>query len=73
VAILGEIGIVPLILTTNPSINFVRKPSADRAAVGVCKRAGPSARPGRDIDEGAGITYALTNIEAGSGSTREIF
>ena len=37
VAILGEIGIVPLTVTTNLSINFMRKPSADRAIVGVCK------------------------------------
>jgi acyl-coenzyme A thioesterase PaaI-like protein len=37
VAILGEIGIVPLIVTTNLNINFLRKPSADRAVVGVCK------------------------------------
>ena len=37
VAILGEIGIVPLAVTTNLSINFLRKPSADRAIVGVCK------------------------------------
>ena len=36
VAIMGEIGIVPLIVTTNLSINFMRKPSADRAIVGVC-------------------------------------
>lgn len=37
VAILGEIGIVPLTVTTNLSINFLRKPPADRAIVGVCK------------------------------------
>lgn len=37
VAILGEIGIVPLVVTTNLSINFMRRPSADRAIVGVCK------------------------------------
>lgn len=37
VAILGEIGIVPLVVTTNLSINFLRKPSADKAIVGVCK------------------------------------
>lgn len=36
VAILGDIGIVPLAVTTNLSINFTRKPSADRAIVGVC-------------------------------------
>jgi len=37
VAILGEIGIVPLAVTTNLSINFLRKPSAHRSIVGVCK------------------------------------
>lgn len=37
IAILGEIGIVPLAVTTNLSINFLRKPSADKAIVGVCK------------------------------------
>ena len=37
VAILGEIGIVPLTVTTNLSINFLRKPSAEAAIVGVCR------------------------------------
>ncbi|HLU00375.1 MAG TPA: PaaI family thioesterase [Burkholderiaceae bacterium] len=37
VAILGEIGIVPLTVTTNLNINFMRKPSADAAIIGVCK------------------------------------
>ncbi len=37
VALMGEIGIVPLMVTTNLSINFLRKPPADRAIVGVCK------------------------------------
>ena len=37
VALLGEIGIVPLAVTTSLNINFLRKPSADRAIVGVCK------------------------------------
>ncbi len=37
VAILGEIGIVPLTVTTSLSINFLRKPAADRAIVGVCR------------------------------------
>ena len=36
-AILGEIGIVPLAVTTNLNINFLRKPSADKDIVGVCK------------------------------------
>ena len=37
VAILGEIGIVPLTVTTSLNINFLRKPSADRSIIGVCK------------------------------------
>ena len=37
VAILGEIGIVPLTVTTSLNINFMRKPSADCALIGVCK------------------------------------
>ncbi len=36
VAILGEIGIVPLAVTTNLNINFLRKPSAQAAILGVC-------------------------------------
>ena len=37
VAILGEIGIVPLTVTTSLNINFLRKPAADRDIIGVCK------------------------------------
>ena len=37
VAILGEIGIVPLVVTTSLTINFLRKPSAGQSIVGVCK------------------------------------
>jgi len=37
VAILGEIGLVPLAVTTSLSINFLRKPSADRDILGICK------------------------------------
>lgn len=37
VAILGEIGIVPMAVTTSLNVNFLRKPSADRSIVGVCK------------------------------------
>ena len=37
VAILGEIGMVPLAVTTSLNINFMRKPAADRAIIGVCK------------------------------------
>ncbi len=37
IAILGEIGIVPLTVTTSLNFNFLRKPSADKAIIGVCK------------------------------------
>jgi acyl-coenzyme A thioesterase PaaI-like protein len=37
IAILGQIGIVPLTVTTSLSINFLRKPSADRDILGVCR------------------------------------
>ncbi len=37
VAILGEIGVVALAVTTSLNINFLRKPAADRDVVGVCK------------------------------------
>ena len=37
VALLNEIGIVPLAVTTNLSINFLRKPCADRDIVAHCK------------------------------------
>jgi acyl-coenzyme A thioesterase PaaI-like protein len=37
VALLGEIGIVPLAVTTNLTINFLRKPAPDRSVIGVGK------------------------------------
>lgn len=37
VAILGKIGIVPLAVTTNLNINFLRKPNAANDIMGVCK------------------------------------
>lgn len=37
VAILHEIGIVPLTVTTSLNINFMRKPAGDAAIIGVCK------------------------------------
>ena len=37
VAILGEIGLEPLTVTTNLSINFLRKPSPDSDIIGDCK------------------------------------
>lgn len=37
VALLGEIGIVPLAVTTNLTINFLRRPSAAKSIIGVCR------------------------------------
>lgn len=37
VAILGEIGLVALAVTTNLNINFLRKPLADRALLAECR------------------------------------
>jgi acyl-coenzyme A thioesterase PaaI-like protein len=37
VALLGEIGIVPLAVTTSLNINFLRKPEPGKSIVGVCK------------------------------------
>ena len=37
IALLGEIGIVPLAVTTNLTINFLRKPSSKSAVVGECR------------------------------------
>lgn len=37
VAILGEIGLVALTVTTNLNINFLRKPASDRDIIGVCR------------------------------------
>lgn len=37
VAILGEIGIVPLAVTTNLNINFLRKPASNKDIIGICK------------------------------------
>tara|TARA_R110002050_G_scaffold12234_3_gene40335 strand:- start:3563 stop:3940 length:378 start_codon:yes stop_codon:yes gene_type:complete len=37
VAILGELGIVALTVTTCMTINFMRKPSSEKAIIGECK------------------------------------
>ena len=36
-AILGELGLVALAVTTNLNINFLRRPEADRDLLGVCQ------------------------------------
>jgi acyl-coenzyme A thioesterase PaaI-like protein len=35
VAILGKLGIIPLAVTTSFTINFLRRPAADRAILGI--------------------------------------
>ena len=37
VAVLSAVGWVPLAVTTNLTINFLRKPAADKRIVGVCR------------------------------------
>jgi acyl-coenzyme A thioesterase PaaI-like protein len=37
VAIFGRLGIVPLAVTTNLTVNFLRKPASGQDIVGVCK------------------------------------
>lgn len=37
VAVLGEIGLVPLAVTTSMSLNFLRKPAGDRRIIGECR------------------------------------
>jgi acyl-coenzyme A thioesterase PaaI-like protein len=59
VAILGEIGIVPLAVTTSLTINFLRKPSADRPIVGVCKLI----KIGRSLAVGEVSLYSQGNEE----------
>lgn len=37
VAVLGEIGIVPLAVTTSFNVNFFRKPASGQAILGACQ------------------------------------
>ena len=60
VAILGEIGIVPLTVTTSLSINFLRKPSSAKDIVGVCKLI----KLGRSLAVGEVTLYSEGNEEA---------
>jgi len=59
IAILGEIGIVPLAVTTNLSINFLRKPAGDRAIIGVCKLM----KVGRSLAVGEVALYSEGSVE----------
>jgi uncharacterized protein (TIGR00369 family) len=59
VAILATIGIVPLAVTTSLTINFLRKPSADRPIVGVCKLI----KVGRTLAVGEVSLYSRGNTD----------
>ena len=59
VAILGTIGIVPLAVTTSLTINFLRKPSAGKPIVGVCKLI----KVGRTLVVGEVALYSRGNEE----------
>jgi acyl-coenzyme A thioesterase PaaI-like protein len=59
VAVLGEIGIVALTVTTSLTINFLRKPSPDRSIVGVCKLM----KIGRSLAVGEVTLYSEGNPE----------
>ncbi len=59
VAILGEIGIVPLAVTTSLTINFLRKPSPDDDIIAVCKLI----KLGRSLAVGEVSLYSEGNEE----------
>ena len=59
VAILATIGIVPLAVTTNLSINFLRKPSSDRPIIGV----------GKLIEVGRALVVGEVSLYSDQGST----
>src|SRR5258708_4370715 len=59
VAVLATIGIVPLAVTTSLTINFLRKPSAGKPIVGVCKLI----KVGRTLVVGEVALYSRGNEE----------
>jgi acyl-coenzyme A thioesterase PaaI-like protein len=59
VALLGEIGIVPLAVTTSLNVNFLRKPSAEKSIVGVSKLI----KVGRSLAVGEVALYSEGNSE----------
>lgn len=64
VALLGEIGIVPLAVTTSLTINFLRKPAKDRAVIGVCKliKVGKSLAVGEVWLYSEGVADAVAHV-----------
>ncbi|SEJ42437.1 uncharacterized domain 1-containing protein [Pseudomonas linyingensis] len=64
VALLGEIGMVPMAVTTNLTANFLRKPAGDRSIVGVCKliKVGKSLVVGEVYLYSEGSTDAVAHV-----------
>jgi len=54
VAIMAEVGLLPMIVTTNLSFNFLRKPAGDRALIGVCRLL----KVGRSLAVGEATLYS---------------
>jgi acyl-coenzyme A thioesterase PaaI-like protein len=59
VAVLGEIGIVPLTVTTSFTINFLRKPAPSSAIIAVCRLL----KVGRTLAAGAVALYSEGNAD----------
>jgi len=59
VALLGEIGIVPLAVTTNLNTTFLRKPAADRDLLAVCRLL----KVGRSLAMGDVLLYSEGQTE----------
>ena len=64
VAILGEIGIVPLAVTTSMTINFLRRPAATKRVTGVCKllKLGKSLAVGEVSLYSEGLTEPVAHV-----------
>lgn len=54
VAIMAEVGLLPMIVTTHLSFNFLRKPAGDRALIGVCRLL----KVGRSLAVGEATLYS---------------
>ena len=59
IAILGEIGLVPLIATTSLTINFLRKPSSKKDIIGKCSLI----KVGRSLVVGEVTLYSDGEVE----------
>ena len=60
VAILGEIGIVPLTVTTSFNINFLRKPTRERDLIAECRLI----KVGKSLAVGEATIYSEGNDQA---------